>query len=363
MKEKVKDLINQINLVSEELISLKFSSIINIMEVCGTHTMAIARYGISQLLPKNINLISGPGCPVCVTPTEDIDQIIEIVKNYNVTIYTFGDMIRVPGSQSSLQEQKSMGKKITVCYSPMDALEYAKYHPNENILFLAIGFETTAPLTAIVIKKAKENKIKNFYIYSMHKIVPPALEMLLKDNLTNIKGFLLPGHVSAIIGSKPYNFIAEKYNTPGVISGFEPESILKSILMILTLLKNKKAKILVEYNLVVKENGNIKAIQYLEDVFLPTDSVWRGIGIIKKSGLDLKDEYSQFNAKSIFPVKQLKPINLDECECECGNILKGLKRPTQCKNFKNKCTPYNPLGPCMVSSEGACAAYFKYDIK
>ncbi len=330
----------------------------NIMEVCGTHTMAIAKYGISQLLPKNINLISGPGCPVCVTSINDIDKIIEITNKYNVTIFTFGDMMKVPGSNSSFSQQKSIGKKIIICYSPLDAFEYAKNNPRENVIFIAIGFETTAPLTAVLLNKIYNENIKNLFIYSTHKIIPPALEALLNDENINIKAFLLPGHVSAIIGLNPYKFIAKKYNIPAVISGFEPESILKSILMILKSYVNNNPDILIEYNSIVKIEGNPTAQQKINQVFEITDSDWRGIGKIPKSGLDLKKEFSNFDAKVIFKIDPI--ISKEPPGCECGNILKGIKSPLNCKYFGKLCNPSNPIGPCMVSSEGACAAYFKY---
>lgn len=362
MKESSEQLIkkirNSIEKISSENNGYHKDRTFRIMEVCGTHTMAIAHYQIPQLLPENINLISGPGCPVCVTAASDIDRIIEIIKTYNLTVFTFGDMMRVPGSASSLSLQKAEGRKIKICYSPLDSLEYAKENPGENIMFIAIGFETTAPLTAVLVKKAVSEKIKNFFIYSTHKIIPPALKALLEDREVKVDAFLLPGHVSAIIGVKPYDFISKIYNIPAVISGFEPESIIKSILMILNQVKEEKSGIQVEYKTVVKHEGNPFAVKQMEDVFEIKDSLWRGLGIIKDSGLELKKIFNNFDAKLSFSVKEIKSIELSGCEC--GNVLKGIKRPNDCAQFKRTCTPDNPLGPCMVSSEGTCAAYFKY---
>ena len=331
---------------------------INIMEVCGTHTMEIARNGLKQLLPPEINLISGPGCPVCVTPINEIDNIIEILKDYDVSIFGFGDMIKVPGSSSSLAYEKSMGKDVVICYSPLYALEFAENNPDKNVIFIAIGFETTAPLSSVIVKKASYKKLRNFFIYCTHKIIPPALEVLLKDKEVRIDGLLLPGHVSAIIGSKPYSFIAEDYKIPGVISGFAPEGILQAIKMILLQIARKKSKIEIEYKSIVKEEGNTVAVNQIHEVFQIQDSMWRGLGSIPKSGLKLKPDFSEFDAKLKFPTKKLN--SREPKGCECGNVLKGIKKPDECKLFAKSCTPDNPIGPCMVSSEGTCAAYYKF---
>ena len=331
---------------------------INIMEVCGTHTMEIARNGLKQLLPPEINLISGPGCPVCVTPTIEIDRIIEIIRNYDITVFSFGDMIKVPGSSSSLAYEKSIGKDVVICYSPLYALEFAENNPDKNVIFIAIGFETTAPLSSVIVKRASDKKLRNFFIYCTHKIIPPALEVLLKDKEVRIDGLLLPGHVSAIIGSKPYSFIAENYKIPGVISGFDPEGILQAIKMILIQLQQKKPKIEIEYKSVVKEEGNTVAVNQIHEVFEAEDSMWRGLGSIPKSGLKLKTDFSEFDAKLKFPTKKLN--SREPKGCECGNVLKGIKKPDECKLFAKSCTPDNPIGPCMVSSEGTCAAYYKF---
>ncbi|HAJ95906.1 MAG TPA: hydrogenase formation protein HypD [Actinobacteria bacterium] len=332
---------------------------INIMEVCGTHTMAISRGGLRQLLPDELNLISGPGCPVCVTSNRDIDHIIGIIRNYPVTLFTFGDMIRVPGTDSSLQLEKSRGKDVRICYSPLDALEYARNNPDREVVYIAIGFETTAPLSAVLVKRAYSEDLKNFHIFNTHKLVPPALELLLLDREINIDAFLCPGHVSAIIGSEPYQFIADKYNIPCVISGFEPLDILESLDMILKQCSKAVASVQIQYGRVVKPEGNPTAAALIDEVFEPADSYWRGIGILPLSGLKLRDMYSRFDAAASFPVKLNNPKELPGCKC--GDVLKGILKPNECKLFATVCTPENPVGPCMVSSEGSCAAYYKYE--
>jgi hydrogenase expression/formation protein HypD len=329
------------------------------MEVCGTHTMAISRSGMRQLLPERINLISGPGCPVCVTSNRDIDHIIGIIRQYPVTLFTFGDMMRVPGADSSLQEEKSKGRDVRICYSPMDAFDFAVNNPDREVVFNAIGFETTAPLTAIIAKKAISENIGNFYIYNIHKLVPPALELLLNDEDIKIDAFLCPGHVSAIIGSIPYNFIAEKYSIPCVISGFEPLDIMESLYMLLVQLYKKRPSVEIQYDRVVKPGGNPAAIAAIDEVFKPVDSEWRGIGTLPLTGLGFRREYSVLDAYSKFEVDI--PEHKKPSACRCGEVLKGMIKPFDCKLFGSACTPENPIGPCMVSSEGSCAAYYKYE--
>jgi hydrogenase expression/formation protein HypD len=267
-------------------------------------------------------------------------------------------MIKVPGSSSSLAHEKSIGKDVVICYSPLYALEFAENNPDKNVIFIAIGFETTAPLSSVIVKRASDKKLRNFFIYCTHKIIPPALEVLLKDKDVRIDGLLLPGHVSAIIGSKPYSFIAEDYRIPGVISGFDPAGILQAIKMILIQIAQKKPKIEIEYKSVVKEEGNTVAINQIHEVFEVEDSMWRGLGSIPKSGLKLKPDFSEFDAKLKFPTKKLN--SREPKGCECGNVLKGIKKPDECKLFAKSCTPDNPIGACMVSSEGTCAAYYKF---
>ncbi len=339
--------------------SLEPQNPVNIMEVCGTHTMAIARNGLRQKFGPNINLISGPGCPVCVTSAHDIDWIMEIVKNHNLKVFTFGDMVRVPGTSSSLAEQKSLGKDINVCYSPQDALSYAAHSPSEDVLFIAIGFETTAPLTAVILREAFRKNIKNFSVFSVHKVVPPALDLLLEDSQVNIDGLLCPGHVSAVIGLKPYGFIPIKYGIPCVIGGFEPTDIMVSVSMILKQVKLGKPSVQNQYRRVVREEGNPVALENIEEVFEVEDSDWRGMGILPGSGLKLREKYDYFDARLRFKVKEVN--SKENPACDCGNILKGLKKPYQCKLFSKTCTPQKPIGPCMVSSEGSCAAYYRYE--
>lgn len=327
----------------------------NIMEVCGSHTMAISKFGLRQILPKNIRLISGPGCPVCVTAQNEIDAVIEL-SNKNIVIATFGDLIRVPGNKSSLQKERAKGKEVRVFYSPLDALKYAEENPQKEVVFIGIGFETTVPTVALTIKEAKERKIKNYSVYSLHKTMPEALRALLVGG-SNVQGFLLPGHVSAITGSRIYEFLPREFGVGGVISGFEAEDILMSIVMLLKNYKNPTIEI--QYKRVVKEEGNIEAQKIIEEVFESCDSTWRGLGEIKGSGLKIRDKYKDFDAALKFDIK---PIG-DEIEvkgCRCGDVLKGRIYPNECPLFGRVCTPDNPIGPCMVSSEGSCAAFYKY---
>ncbi len=350
---------NDIKNIVESLNNNKPDRKVNIMEVCGTHTMAISRNGLRQIIPETINLISGPGCPVCVTPAADIDRILEITDKYEISVFTFGDMLRVPGTKSSLYDKRSEGKDINICYSPTEALDFAKKNPDRQVIFIAIGFETTIPLTSVIIKRAYKEKTSNFYTYNTHKLIPEALEILLKDKQIKIDAFLCPGHVSAVIGSRPYNFIAENYCTPCVISGFEPYDILESIVMIIEQLKRGKPEVEIQYRRVVREEGNPAAVKSIYEVFDKSDSVWRGLGNIPVSGLKLKEKFLKFDAKTHFPVKEIKSV--EPAGCECGNVLKGIKRPVECKLFSKVCRPDNPVGPCMVSSEGSCAAYYKYE--
>lgn len=338
----------------------RLPSRINLMEVCGTHTMAIGKNGIRQLLPENINLISGPGCPVCVTAINEIDQIIELSAFKDIVIFTFGDMLKVPGSETTLLRQRSSGSSIKMCYSPNEALQYAIENPEKNIVFLAIGFETTAPLTASVVKNAAKNNIKNFFIYNLHKTVPAAIFFLLdKDEKLNLDAFLCPGHVCAVTGSRPFEFISEKFKKPAVISGFTPEDILKSILMILKQLSANVPETEIQYTLAVKKEGNIFAKNLISEVFDSRPASWRGIGIIEDSGLSLKSSYESFDAKKVFEINTMEAR--EPKYCECGRILLGEKKPFDCRLFASGCTPENPVGPCMVSSEGTCAAYYKYE--
>jgi hydrogenase expression/formation protein HypD len=330
----------------------------NLMEVCGTHTMAIFRSGIKQILPSSINLISGPGCPVCVTSQTDIDRMLSLARCKNVIITTFADMIKVPGSSSSLEKERANGCDIRPVYSPLDALEIARENKNKEIVFLAVGFETTAPVIASVVSDAKDKKLKNFSIYCCHKLIPPAMKTLLEAREIKIDGFLCPGHVSSIIGARAYDFIAREFNIPCVISGFEPTDILEAIMMLLDQKKERRAKVEIQYKRAVQMEGNIKAQQMLAAVFSPADADWRGLGVIAKSGLELRKEFRLLDASSKFDISAVKTV--EPKNCLCGEVLRGVKTPKECKLFAKACNPENPYGPCMVSTEGTCAAWYKF---
>lgn len=331
-----------------------------LMEVCGTHTVAIFRSGIKSLLPENLHLLSGPGCPVCVTPNYYLDKAIAYARLKDTIIVTFGDMLRVPGSSSSLEKEKANGSDIRIVYSTIDALEIAENNPKKKIIFLAVGFETTSPTIAVAIIQAKKKNLKNFYILCGHKIVPPALEALANTKELGVEGFILPGHVSTIIGSRPYEFVAKKYKVSGVIAGFESVDILQAIYMLVKQVTEGKAKIEIQYTRSVKEEGNLKAQSLLKEVFTITDSNWRGIGVIPNSGYKLNDKYSEFNIEENLSAEVEKAK--ENPGCICGKVLQGLKTPLDCPLFAKVCTPEEPVGACMVSSEGTCAAYYKYGL-
>jgi len=333
---------------------------INLMEVCGTHTHQIAKYGIKSILPENVNLISGPGCPVCVTSQKDIDRAIWIASQKNVIFCTFGDMLKVPGYSTSLEKLKSEGKDIRVVLSAGDCIDIALRNRDKTVIFMAVGFETTSPTVAATILKAKKLKIKNFKIFVSHKLIIPAIEELLKDENLKVNGFILPGHVSTIIGKKPYQFITKKYKKAGVITGFEPEDVLEGIKMLIKQIEHNDFKIEIQYKRAVKEEGNSKAIEILYRVFEKCSSEWRGLGIIENSGLKLKDEFKEFEAENFFEIPEIE--TKENSGCICGEILKGIKKPSDCTLFKKVCTPFNPVGPCMVSSEGTCSAYYRFGL-
>jgi hydrogenase expression/formation protein HypD len=334
---------------------------ITLMEVCGTHTVAIFKSGIKSILPDNIKLISGPGCPVCVTPNQYLDRAIALSRKDGLILTTFGDMMKVPGSSSSLEKEKTKGKDIRIVYSTMDALNIAQENPNKKVIFLGVGFETTAPTVAFALKKAKSKKVKNFFVLSAHKLIPPALRFLVQSQELNVNGFICPGHVSTIIGTKPYEFLVSEFNLPCVISGFEPLDLFQSLYILLNQLKTKKAKVDNQYFRAVKRNGNPKALNLMDAVFEEEDSAWRGIGIIPGSGLVIKDEYQEFDAQKKITVEVEK--NREPKGCLCGLVIQGKKSPLDCVLFSKKCTPQSPVGPCMVSSEGSCQAYYKYGQK
>lgn len=348
-----------------EKISAKISSInpgdkINIMEVCGTHTQNFYRFGLDDLLPKNIRLISGPGCPVCVSPQRYIDSAIELAKNQNVIIVTFGDMLRIPGRVSSLEKEKTKFGNVQVAYSPLDALAIARKNPEKRIVFLAVGFETTAPAIALTILSAKKEKLKNIFFFSSLKLIPPAMRYLLSDKRLKVDGFLCPGHVSAIIGTKDYEFIPRKYKTPCCIAGFEPVDILEGICVILEQIIMNKPYVANQYTRIVTKAGNIRAKRIINRVFRISDSDWRGFGIIPDSGLELGEEFSAFDARRAFSISDKQVKTKAANRCRCVDVLKGIILPPACVLFAKVCNPDNPIGPCMVSGEGACNAYYRY---
>jgi len=331
---------------------------VSLMEVCGTHTMAIARSGIHNLVPSNLKLLSGPGCPVCVTAQGDIDAVIELVKNPGITLLTFGDMMRVPGTESSLQEERSQGADIRVVYSPMDALTAAKNLPDREVVFLGIGFETTAPTVGITIEEAMKNGIRNFSVLSLHKLVPPALEIIFSDPDINVDGMICPGHVAAVTGVEPYRLLAETSNKPFVITGFEAKDILEGIVMLLRQLHRYEARVEIQYRSVVKKEGNLVAQATLERVFQAAGARWRGLGYIPESGLELRPIYQMMDARKKFDIPEIDDVPIKGCAC--GEVLTGKITPRDCALFGKGCTPLRPIGPCMVSQEGACAAYYRY---
>jgi hydrogenase expression/formation protein HypD len=331
---------------------------IRLMEVCGTHTVSIFRSGIRSLLPDTINLLSGPGCPVCVTDQGEIDAFIALAKTEDVIVTTFGDLMRVPGSVSSLQKERANGHDIRVVYSTMDALDVAQKHPDKQVVFLGVGFETTAPTIAAAVVSAKRMNLNNFFVYSAHKLVPPALNALMSIEDIRIDGFILPGHVSVVTGLRAYQPFFDRYRIPSVVSGFEPTDILQTIWLLVKQIEKNQPAIGNAYGRAVTDEGNTKARALMEEVFQSTDVAWRGIGVIPQSGFKLRDSFSAFDAEKAFS------IDIPESEnpkgCACGEILTGIKTPPECPLYETVCTPIDPVGPCMVSSEGTCAAYYKY---
>ena len=332
---------------------------LKLMEICGGHTHSIFKYGIEAALPDTIELIHGPGCPVCVMPRGRLDDAIALAQQPEVIFTTFGDTMRVPGSQKSLLQAKAEGADVRMVYSPLDALSVAKPNPHQKVVFFGIGFETTAPSTALTILQAEAEGIENFSIFANHVLVVPALEALLNNPDLQLDGFVGPGHVSTIIGTKPYQIIAETYGKPVVVSGFEPIDILQSIAMLLQQLADGRCEVENQYTRLVEFQGNKVAQNAINQVFTVREEFeWRGLGYISKSGLKIRENYAQFDAETQFnlPNRQVA----DAAACQCGEILKGVLKPWQCKVFGTACTPENPIGTCMVSSEGACAAYYKY---
>jgi hydrogenase expression/formation protein HypD len=330
---------------------------LRIMEVCGSHTMAIRRFGIHTLLPQQIELISGPGCPVCVTSQHFIDLAIAYAQLPNVVLLSYSDLLRVPGSSSTLEREKAKGADVRSIYSTIEALDIARQSPKKRIIFAAIGFETTTPATAIAIQQAHDEGLNNFFIICAHKTMPEAMGLLIDEGV-KIDGYIGPGHVSTISGSKIFKTLAENYNIPIVISGFEPLDLVHSIYLLVRMISENRWGVEIQYSRVVTELGNNKAQQLIEKIFEPCTSQWRGIGTIKNSGLCLREEYKKYNAEISIPI-YVKTCTEPKA-CLCGNVLKGLNKPTDCLLFGKKCTPSYPVGACMVSSEGSCQAYFNY---
>ena len=331
---------------------------VHLMEVCGTHTVSIFRSGIRAMLPERISLLSGPGCPVCVTTQKEIDTFIEIAKIDNVILATFGDLMRVPGTTSSLQKESAEGRDIRIIYSTLDALRIAEKNPEKTVVFVGVGFETTAPTSAAAILSARQMGLDNFLVFSAHKLVPPALFALMENHDVQIDGFILPGHVSVIIGTMAYLTFFEKYQIPCVVSGFEPIDILQAIHTLVKQIENGKPSLTNGYRRVVTPDGNRNAQKIMQDVFETEDVAWRGIGTIPRSGLRIREEFANLDAERILELEVPEPE--DPEGCACGEILTGIKIPPECSLYKKICSPIDPLGPCMVSSEGTCAAYYRY---
>lgn len=331
---------------------------INLMEVCGTHTVSIGRYGFRSIMPAGLKLLSGPGCPVCVTANRDIDHAIALANIDGAIITTFGDMMRVPGSSTSLAAQKAAGHDIRIVYSPLDALDIAEQNPDRPVIFMGVGFETTTPTIAAAILEADARGLLNFSVYCAHKTTPPALRAIANDPETAIDGFILPGHVATITGLAPFSFLVDEFDTPGVVTGFEPVDILQGICMLVQMVVEDRPAIDNAYRRGVNTDGNPVARQLVEQVFEPCDTTWRGLGSIAASGLAIRPEFSHFDASMRFDVS-IEPT-VEPRGCRCGDVLRGAITPSDCPLFGHACAPEHPVGPCMVSSEGSCAAYFRY---
>jgi len=329
-----------------------------IMEVCGGQTHSLVKNGILNILPSKITMVHGPGCPVCVTPLNLIDKAVYLALNKGVILCTFGDMIRVPGSEKSLLEAKALGADVRILYSPLEAVRIAQENPDKQVVFFAVGFETTAPANALSVLHAKRLGLNNYSILASHVLVPPAIEAVMNDDTARIQSFLAAGHVCTIMGISEYQPIVEKYQIPIVVTGFEPVDLLHGILMVVKQLENGEKKLENQYSRVVKPEGNPEAIKVINEVFETQDREWRGIGTIPMSGWEVKGTLAEFDANKKFAINIAKA---PECaECIAGLVLKGIKKPYECSQFGKNCTPEKPLGAPMVSSEGACAAYFHY---
>jgi hydrogenase expression/formation protein HypD len=331
---------------------------VRLMEVCGTHTVAIFRHGIRALLPDSIKLLSGPGCPVCVTSAADVEAAILLARGGRATLTTFGDMMRVPGRRESLAEARAGGADVAIVYSPLDALALARKNPGREVVFFATGFETTSPLVAGTLAEAERLGVDNFSIFAVHKTVPPALAALIGSGEVLVDGFILPGHVCTVTGIAPYAFLPERFGKAAVVTGFDAIDILSGVAMLLAQIAAGRPTVEIQYTSVVRPEGNPRARAILERFFEPCDAHWRGIGTIPGSGLQLRPEFAHRDAVRRFALE--RPEVPDPAACQCGAVLKGIKTPPDCKLFGKACTPERPVGACMVSTEGSCAAYYKY---
>jgi hydrogenase expression/formation protein HypD len=329
------------------------------MEVCGTHTMSAFRSGLRSLLPASLSLLSGPGCPVCVTPAEYVDQAVALARRPDTLIVTFGDLLRVPGSHSTLERERALGADIRVAYSPLEALSWAAQEPDRQVVFLAVGFETTIPAVAVAVQQSAERQLRNLTFLCALKLMPPALNALLASPQLHLDGLLCPGHVSVIIGPEAYASLAQHYHLPCVVAGFEPADMVAGLLMLLRQTGDHRAEVEVQYRRSVRPGGQKHARQVWESVFQLEVARWRGLGQIPDSGLRLRPEYATWDTNALFPEAQVPEVP-DHPGCHCGQVLQGLESPPQCPQFAKGCTPESPYGPCMVSSEGTCAAFYRY---
>jgi len=351
--EIAKKLIAKIHGSAEKLTSQK-----TIMEICGGHTVALFKFGIHELLPKKIKLVSGPGCPVCVTPNKIIDQAVWLAKQPKVKLFSFGDMMRVPGSLGTLADAADGGEKVKMIYSPMQAVDFAAKNPEILCVLFGVGFETTVPTHAAAVLAAKKLGLKNFSLLSAGKLTPPAMHTLLEDEKVKLDAFIAPGHVTTIIGANAYKFIEDVYKKPCVVSGFELCDLLESLVKIVDQLVSNKHEVEIQYSRTVTFEGNKKAREIIAEVLIPADTEWRGLGKIPESGFKVNDNFSDFNTEHTFKIPDF--TDEEPAGCRCGDVLKGICSPEECSLFGNKCTPEYPVGPCMVSSEGSCGAHFRY---
>jgi len=354
--ELVQGLAEQINLQAQGLREPLY-----IMEVCGGHTHTIMKYGLKQLLPASLNFVHGPGCPVCIMPKERIDHAIALANIPGVILVTLGDMIRVPGSKSSLAQCRAKGGRVEPIYDPMDVLKIAQQNPNCKVVYFAIGFETTTPMTAVLVQQAKAQKLNNIFFHINHVLVPPAMHEVMKDANTPVNAFIGPSHVSVITGSKIFQSVVDKHHVPIVVAGFEPVDVLASVLSLVNLALHNQATLSVQYTRAVSEQGNVAAQQFIEQVFETRKKFnWRGLGCITNSALQLRAEFADMDAELVFAEYLSQSQVADHKVCRCGDILRGLATPSDCKVFARSCKPATPIGSCMVSSEGACNAYYRY---